>query len=135
LTYAAVYLGIATGAFQEVRHHVMQRAPRLAQIESVQRHFGEMAVSIERTSSLVHRAAALFDEHGPEGQNLYMSASLAADETAVEVTERAMLVGGGVAYAKGNQLERYLRDAFAGPVMVPQDDLTKLALGRSYLEP
>ena len=63
-----------------------------------------------------------------------MAASLAADETAIEVTERAMLVSGGVAYAKGNQLERYLRDARAGPVMVPQDDLTKLTLGRSYLE-
>lgn len=134
LTYAAVYMGIAIGAFEEVRAHVTGRVPRLAQIETVQRHFGEMALSIERTRSLVHRAAALFDEYGPEGQNIYMAASLASDETAVEVTERAMLVGGGVAYAKGNRLERYLRDARAGPVMVPQDDLTKLALGRSYLE-
>ena len=134
LTYAAVYLGIVKGAFGEVRRHAAQRVPRLAKIETVQRHFGEMALSIERTSSLVQRAAAVFDQTGPEGQNLHIAASLAADETAIEVTERAMLVGGGIAYSKGNQLERYLRDARAGPVMVPQDDLAKLALGKSYLE-
>ena len=134
LTYAAVYLGIAQGALEEVTRYVNQRAPRLAQIETVQRHFGEMALSVERTRSLVYRASSSYDQKKVEGQNLYIAACLAADETAVEVTERAMLVGGGVAYAKGNQLERYLRDARAGPVMVPQDDLTKLALGRAILE-
>ncbi len=133
LSYAAVYLGIAQGAFEEVKRHVTQVAPRLAQIETVQRHFGEMALSLERTRSLVYRAAALYDREELGGQDLYMAACLAADETAVEVTERAMLVGGGTAYARRNQLERYLRDARAGPVMVPQDDLTKLALGRGYL--
>jgi len=138
LTYAAVYLGIAQGALDEARRHATQRTQQpagrsLAQIETVQRHFGEMAVSVERTRSLVYRAAALVDEDGLEGQELVMAAAVAADETAVEVTERAMLVGGGIAYAKGNALERYLRDARAGPIMVPQDDITKLALGRAIL--
>ena len=53
---------------------------------------------------------------------------------AVEVTEGAMLVVGGGAYAKVNQLERYLRDARTSSVRIPQDDLTKLALGKVHLE-
>ena len=133
LTYAAVYLGIAEGAYNEVRQHVIERAPRLAQIETVQRHFGEMVLSIERTRALVHEAAAQYDRGSLPGEHIHMAACLAADETAVEVTDLAMLVGGGVSYAKGNNLERYMRDARAGPVMVPQDDLTKLALGRASL--
>ncbi|MSQ15063.1 MAG: acyl-CoA dehydrogenase [Dehalococcoidia bacterium] len=138
LTYAAVYLGIAEGAFEEAKRHVTARTfsplgRSLAQVETIQRYFGEMKVSIDRTRALVYAAAGLADRGAINDLTSFQSASVAADETALEVTHTAMIVGGGTSYAKRNSLERYLRDARAGVVMVPQDDVVKLTLGRTVL--
>ena len=92
-----------------------------------------MKVSIDRTQSLVYSASAMVDRGLIEDLTPFQAASLAADETALEVTHTAMVVGGGISFAKGNTLERYLRDARAGVVMVPQDDIVKLGLGRAVL--
>ncbi len=138
LTYAAVYLGIAEGAFEEARRHVAGRiflpaGTSLAQVQTVQRYFGKLMVSIDRTQALVYSAASLADRGAINDLVPFQTASVAADETALEVTNTAMIVGGGISYAKRNALERYLRDARAGVVMVPQDDLVKLTLGRIVL--
>ncbi len=138
LTYAAVYLGIAEGAFEEAKRHVTGRTflpagRSLAQVETVQRYFGEMMVSIDRTQALVYSAASLADRGAINDLIPFQTASVAGDETALEVTNTAMIVGGGTSFAKRNSLERYLRDARAGVVMVPQDDLVKLTLGRAVL--
>ncbi|MBM2826125.1 MAG: hypothetical protein HW403_189 [Dehalococcoidia bacterium] len=45
-----------------------------------------------------------------------------------------MAVGGGISFAKGCALVRYLRDTRAGVVMLPQDNLVKLMLGEAVLE-
>jgi alkylation response protein AidB-like acyl-CoA dehydrogenase len=44
-----------------------------------------------------------------------------------------MNLGGGKAYAGANALGRYLRDAQAGAVMAPTDDVVKLRVGRITL--
>ena len=58
---------------------------------------------------------------------------VAANETALEVTSTAMTVGGGMAFAKRNALERYFRDARAGTIMGPTDDICKLTIARMHL--
>ncbi|MCX6020645.1 MAG: acyl-CoA/acyl-ACP dehydrogenase [Chloroflexi bacterium] len=138
LSYAAVYLGLAEGAFDEARRHVLARTygeggPSPARFETVQRYFGEMRVSLDRTQGLVYAAAVAADAGMTGDQSPFQSASIAADETALEVTHTAMVVGGGISFAKRNALERYLRDARAGVIMVPADDVVKLTLGRAVL--
>lgn len=138
LSYAALYLGCAEGAFAEARRHVLERTypatgAGLARVETVQRYFGEMQTSLDRTQALVYTVAQAADAGQVADMLPLMTAVLAADETALEVTQTAMTVGGGISYARRNALERYLRDARAAPVMAPVDDVTKLAIGRTVL--
>jgi isovaleryl-CoA dehydrogenase len=138
LSYAAVYLGCAEGAFAEMRRHVLERSfpatgAGLARIETVQRYVGEMQISLDRTRALVYTVARAADDGAITEMTPLMTAVVAADETALDITQTAMTVGGGIAYARHNALERYLRDARAAPVMAPVDDVTKLAVGRAVL--
>ena len=89
-------------------------------------------VLLEATRALVYQAATQVDSSNPN-LDLCMASSISADETALKVTDTAMLLGGGSSYAKRNPIERYLRDAHAGRIMVPQDEQTKLNLGTASL--
>jgi isovaleryl-CoA dehydrogenase len=137
-SYAAVFLGVAQGAFEVVCQHVKARrfegsGKTLAEIETIQRYIAEMKLSLDRTRALLHHAAILADQGHLEDMTVFFEAMVAADETALEVTSTAMTVGGGMAFAKRNALERYLRDARAGTVMGPTDDICKLTVARMHL--
>lgn len=133
LSYAAVYLGLASGAFRIMVNQIEERNGTHSDTpESTRRHLGESRVILEATRSLVYRAANQVDIDSPDLE-LCMAASISADETALKVTDTAMLLGGGASYAKRNPVERYLRDAHAGRIMVPQDEQTKLNLGTASL--
>ena len=100
--------------------------------ETVRKHLGESKVTLEATRALLYRAAAEVDA-GTADLELCMASCVSADETALKITDVAMLLGGGSAYAKRTPVERYLRDAHAGRIMVPQDEQTKLNLGSASL--
>jgi len=138
ITFAAVYLGIAEGAFQEAVGHVTGRTygdsgSKLAEIDGIQRYVGEMRLSLDRTRAFVYEVASMIDEGDVSDVRPLIQANCAADETALEVTRIAMNIGGGRSYGGGNALGRYLRDAQAGSVMAPTDDMIKLRVGRLML--
>ena len=134
ITYAAVYLGIANGAFRHMIQGIRARHNSPSNVsEVVRRHIGESRVMLEATRSLLYRSASKVDE-GLSDLSLCMASSVSADETALKVADTAMLLGGGGSYAKHTPVERYLRDAYAGRIMVPQDEQTKLNLGTSSLD-
>lgn len=135
LTFAAVYLGIAEGAFEEAIAHVTGRAygdtgSNLAKLDGIQRYIGEMRLSLDRTRAFLMAVAAQLDDTGAADPRHLIECVCAADETALEVTRIAMNIGGGKSYAGQNSLGRYLRDAQAGSVMAPTDDMVKLRVGR-----
>jgi alkylation response protein AidB-like acyl-CoA dehydrogenase len=135
LTFAAVYLGIAEGAFEEAIAHVTGRkygdtGSNLAKLDGIQRYIGEMRLSLDRTRALVMAVARQLDDEGSADPRHLIETVCAADETALEVTRIAMNIGGGKSYAGANPLGRYLRDAQAGSVMAPTDDMVKLRVGR-----
>ena len=133
LSYAGVYLGIASGAFREMVTQVTGRYSVASDVpETVRKHLGESKVTLEATRALLYRAAAEVDA-GTADLELCMASCVSADETALKITDVAMLLGGGSAYAKRTPVERYLRDAHAGRIMVPQDEQTKLNLGSASL--
>jgi alkylation response protein AidB-like acyl-CoA dehydrogenase len=137
LTFAAVFLGIAEGAFEAAMDHVTGRAysdgsGSLAKIDGIQRNLGEMRLSLDRTRALVYAVARLTDD-GEIDPKVLMEAVCAADETAAEVANAAMQIGGGKAYSGNNNLGRYFRDAMAGRVMAPSDDVIKLRVARIEL--
>ena len=138
ITFAAVYLGIAEGAYETCIGHVTGRAygdtgSRLAQIDGIQRYIGEMRIALDQTRALIYQTSALVETGDIADPTPFIECVCAADETALFVTRTAMNVGGGRSYGGGNALGRYLRDAQAGSVMAPTDDIIKLRVGRLQL--
>ncbi|MBT4739789.1 MAG: acyl-CoA/acyl-ACP dehydrogenase [Rhodospirillaceae bacterium] len=138
ITFAAVYLGIAEGAYATCVDHVTGRAygdtgSKLAEIDGIQRYIGEMRIALDRTRALVYAVADLIERNDIADPAPFIESVCAADETALFVTRTAMNVGGGRSYGGQNALGRYLRDAQAGSVMAPTDDIIKLRVGRMQL--
>ncbi|MCB2106420.1 MAG: acyl-CoA/acyl-ACP dehydrogenase [Rhodobacteraceae bacterium] len=138
ITFAAVFLGIAEGACEEAMAHVTGRkygdtGSPLAKLDGIQRYLGEMRLSIDRTRAFVMAVARQMDDEGAADPRHLIQCVCAADETALEVARAAMNIGGGKSYAGANSLGRYLRDAQAGSVMAPTDDVVKLRVGRLML--
>ena len=138
VTFAAVFLGIAEGAYEEAMAHVTGRVSgdtgsHLGKIESVQRYIGEMRLSLDRTRALVYEVARQVDRGDIRDLRTLIQAKCAADETAIEVTRIALNLGGGKSYGGGNAIGRYFRDAHAGALMAPTDDLSKLRIARYLL--
>ena len=138
ITFAAVYLGIAEGAYETCVDHVTGRAygdtgSKLAEIDGIQRYVGEMRIALDRTRALIYTVAGLIENGDIADTRPFIECVCAADETSLFVTRTAMNIGGGRSYGGANALGRYLRDAQAGSVMAPTDDMIKLRVGRMQL--
>ena len=125
LTYAAAYLGIASGAYElaaeEIARAFTSGARRL-DIPINQRRMAEMHTQIEAARALLHAASSAFDQ-GRAASNLpYFQAKVACAEAAVRVTQDLMTIFGGTAFAGRLPFERYFRDARAGIVMGMAND-------------
>lgn len=120
-TYAAVYLGVAAGAFEEAKRFLEysddESKPRID--NPVIRHrMAQLSVEIERSRALLYSAASAFDHDQPTATLACSQAKFACSETGVHVTSEIMGMGGGTAFARrGLTFDRYLRDARAGVVM------------------
>ena len=126
LTYAAAYLGIASGAFELACTEMARRFPSGARrIDSSinQRRMAEMGTQIEAARALLLAAASSFDQDRAANHLLYMQAKVACSEAGVRVTQDLMTSFGGTAFAGKLPFERYFRDARAGMVMGMANDM------------
>ena len=125
LTYAAAYLGIASGAYalgcQEATKTFSSGARRLDAAIN-QRRFAEMSAQIEAARTLLHAAAAMADAGRAPSLVPYIQAKVLCSEAAVRVTQDLMTIFGGTAFAARLPFERYFRDARAGIVMGMAND-------------
>jgi alkylation response protein AidB-like acyl-CoA dehydrogenase len=62
-----------------------------------------------------------------------LEAKAAAGETAIAVTSLAMRTCGGAAFSRQTGIERFFRDAQAGAVMAPTNDVLREFIGKSLL--
>lgn len=136
---AGSYLGLAAGAFDDMRTHVMQRAythdgSRLAEQPIVQHRVGELWANVERTRQIVHHAAALGDRSDPGALAALTASKAEVAECATDVVNGAMTLVGGIGYRDNGSLGRRLRDARAAHVMSPTTDLLRLWTGRAVLD-
>jgi len=137
-TYAAVYLGVAAGAFDEARKFLEysddETKPRIE--NPVTRHrMAELSIVIERSRALLYSAASAFDHDQPASILACSQAKVACSETAVHVTSEIMGMGGGSAYARRLPFDRYLRDARAGVVMGITNDVIIGNIARMLFPP
>jgi len=139
MAMAGSYLGVAAGAFEDMRRHVTQRryahdGSRLAEQPVIQHRVGELWASLERTRQLVRHAAALGDRGDPASLPALASAKAEVADCATEVVNGAMTLVGGIGYREHGSLGRRLRDARAAHVMSPTTDLLRLWTGRAVLD-
>ena len=127
LTYAAAYLGTASGAFEIASQEGNRRFPsgsRRLDNPINQRRMAEMSVRIEAAQTMLHAAASLFDCGELRSPLPVMQAKVLCSETAVWVTQELMTMFGGTAFAGRLPFERYFRDARAGLIMALPNDST-----------
>ena len=120
LTYAAAYLGIASGAFEigvEEAGRVHPSGARRIDAALNQRRMGEMSAQIEAARALLLSAASAFDQGRSPSALPYFQAKVVCAEAATRVTQDLMTMFGGTAFAGRLPFERYFRDARAGVVM------------------
>jgi alkylation response protein AidB-like acyl-CoA dehydrogenase len=147
---SAVYLGIAQAAFDAAVEHVLRRVHSdtnlpLSSMDHVQCTVGEMRVDLDRSRALVYSAAQAVDDVQAEGTDpidladdnefmmLVAETKVAACHVAASVSRRALQICGGRGFKRGAIVERCFRDAPAGSVMGPSDDVLKIMIGRRVM--
>jgi acyl-CoA dehydrogenase len=89
----------------------------------VQRTIAEMATAVRTGLLLLHEAARLCTEGDREATMLAVNQAKAwCADVGLDVTTRALRLAGGRGILKELPLERWHRDALAGPVMPPAND-------------
>ena len=136
LGYAATYLGVAEAAYDFILEYSQRRvvAPStepLAHNPLIQRGLGEMSAQIRAAKLMLCEAAAVRKTGVREEMALATNqAKYLCAEAGVRVTEQAMRMAGGSGFLKDMPLERWHRDALAGPVMPPSNDRCLEVIGR-----
>jgi alkylation response protein AidB-like acyl-CoA dehydrogenase len=136
---AAIYDGVARAARDWLIEFLKNRVPAnlgspLATLPRVQEILGAIEARLMVNARLIESFSADFDE------GVLLSASesnvikLTVTNNAVAVVEDALSLSGNHGLSRTNPLERHYRDVLCGRVHTPQDDTTRLAIGRSALE-
>lgn len=138
---AAVYNGIAEAALEASLDHVKNRqhshsGEKLSSLPVLRNKLAQMAVAVDSSVSLMRASADSWDEDRNSTSLLLslLKAKQLACRTAVDVASLAMETCGGIAYSGTLPLERHLRDAQAGVVMAPSNDILLDLIGKSILD-
>ena len=128
LGYAATYLGIGEAAFEYMVEYAKTKTLRpssesLAHHPLVQRTVAETGTAVRAARLLLHEAARVRMTGDTEATMLAVNQAKAyCTEVGLEATGKALRLAGGRGILKELPLERWHRDALAGPVMPPSND-------------
>jgi len=135
---AAIYDGVARAARDWLIGFLRQRVPSnlgasLATLPRVQEVVGAIEARLAVNARLIESFAGDFDD----GCSLTAAESniikLAVTNNAVAVVEHALALTSNHGLSRANPLERHYRDVLCGRVHTPQDDATRIQVGRLAL--
>jgi alkylation response protein AidB-like acyl-CoA dehydrogenase len=135
---SAVNIGLARAALEASVSHAKSRryehnGTRLADVSSIQHLLAEMSQTVSAARAYLHQTAAAIERQEPDVLLSVLQAKPVASQGALDVTAKAMRVCGGAAYARHLPVERYFRDAQAGSIMAPTNDVLKEFIGKALL--
>ncbi|HEX9038760.1 MAG TPA: acyl-CoA dehydrogenase family protein [Ktedonobacterales bacterium] len=142
LTLAAVYNGVALAARDAVAHFAATRAPTalgkpIGELPTVRLRLGEIEELLLASRRVMTGLAADWVTAAPEDRpRLRQEAPLVktiATTNAARITELAMRIAGGHGLQRG-PLERYFRDARAGLVNAPVEDVVLQNAGKAAVD-
>jgi alkylation response protein AidB-like acyl-CoA dehydrogenase len=148
ILFAGVYLGLAEKAYLEAREALKVKHlgatmgaqdTEVRQMGYVQHALGRMRTEIEIASRTLEATALMaiedrrIEEPAPIRKASFDVAKVASTEAAISVTDQALRLVGGKAFARGSVLERLFRDARAGILHSFSTDQLYDVLGRYEL--
>jgi butyryl-CoA dehydrogenase len=136
---ATMALGQAAGALEDVLEYVQERkqfGKAIVEFQAVQLKLAEMAMRVDASRLLIHRAAASAEKGLP---GIYESsvAKCYANEIAREVTGAAVQLMGGYGYSRAYPMERRMRDAWGwgiagGTIDIQKINIASAMVGRRF---
>ena len=132
---ATMSLGQASGSLEQVLEYVQEReqfGKPIVDFQAVQLKLAEMAMKVEASRLLIHRAA----HNAAEGLPSIFESSVGkcfSNEMAREVTGTAIQLMGGYGYNKEYQMERRFRDAWGWGIAGGTIDIQKINIAASLV--
>jgi alkylation response protein AidB-like acyl-CoA dehydrogenase len=135
---AAIYDGIARAARDWLVSFLKQRVPAslgapLATLPRAQEVLGGIEARLAVNARLIDSFARDFDDGIELSTGESNAVKLTVTNNAVAVVEDALSLSGNHGLSRTNPLERHYRDVLCGRVHTPQDDATRIGLGRAAL--
>ena len=144
MAVAATYLGVGEGARLAVARWALERRPgdgskAVAEFPTVQLRLGRLDAALRTARIVLFDAtrrwdAAAGDQVARAGLAPDLAlAKITATNAAVNATDEALRIAGGPGFLAG-RLERAFRDARAGLINPPLDDIALAGFGRAVVE-
>jgi len=146
IAIAATYLGVGEGARARVARWALDRRPgdgstSVADVPSVQLRLGRLDADLRAARIVVLDVARRWDAGAVAGDRAAMAeaaadvalAKLVATRAAVSATDEALRIAGGPGFLTG-PLERAFRDARAGLINPPLEDVALTGFARGILD-
>ena len=146
IAIAATYLGVGEGARTAVARWALDRRPgdgttSVADVPSVLVRLGRLDADLRAARIVVLEVARRWDAAVASGDRATLAATtsdvalakLVATRAAVSATDEALRIAGGPGFLAG-RLERAFRDARAGLINPPLEDVALTGFARSVLE-
>ena len=136
ISIAAMAVGIAQGALEASIGYAKERVQfgkPIAEHEAIQFMLADMAVRIDASRVLVHRAAWSKDQGNAFKREAAM-AKLYASEMSSFVTNRAIQIHGGYGYIRDYPVERMLRDAKLTEIGEGTSEIQRLVIAKELLK-
>ena len=132
---AAMSVGVAEGAFQQVLAYVQERrqfGKPIVDFQAVQMRLAEMRMKIDACRLLLHRAAASAKDGLPPSLETSLAKCM-ANEAVREVTGSALQLMGGYGYAEQHGMARRMRDAWGWGIAGGAIDIQKVNIASSLV--
>lgn len=132
ITIAASAVGLAQAALDVAAHYATERRQfnrPIIDFQGVGFMLADMAMEIETSRLLVHKAAALCDAGRPYS-NIAAMAKCRATDAAMKVTTDAVQVLGGYGYTREYPVERFMRDAKVMQIVEGTNQIQRLVISR-----
>lgn len=129
-------LGIARAAFESsTKYSTVREAfnQPISNFQMIQQKIADMAVKIDASRLLIHRAAWLKQNNLPHTKEAAM-AKLFASEAATFVTKEAIQILGGYGYCCEYPQERYFRDAKITEIYEGTNEIQRVVIARNVLK-
>jgi len=136
IAIATLCVGIAQAAFESAVNYSKQReifGQHVADFQGIQWMIADMATQLDAARLLTMRSATLLDAGQPFIKEASM-AKLFASRAAVELSDKAVQIHGGVGYLAPTTAERLYRDAKVTEIYEGTSEVQRLIIARQILQ-